>query len=242
MRSPGEVAFRLKQELANAWLYLKPPAWAEPLTGPLSGLPDPRVTATAIQNCTYAAAYRASVESLGEELLEHRFRLLGLEPTDLGNPIRWRRDFVHGRESGTGYFRRIPYLDFHQVGDHKVVWELNRHQHLVLLAQAFLITGRRDFLEEIPRQLEHWIQENPVQRGINWASALEVGFRALSWIWVLHLVGEHFEAGFLRRWMQALYHHGVHLECNLSFYFSPNTHLLGEAVALHALGRLLPQM
>ena len=35
--------------------------------------------------------------------------------------------------------------------------------------------------------------------------------------------------------------HGRHLEVNLSFYFSPNTHLLGEAVALHALGVLIPQ-
>ena len=33
-----------------------------------------------------------------------------------------------------------------------------------------------------------------------------------------------------------LYRHGCHLEPNLSHYFSPNTHLLGEAVALHSLG------
>ena len=38
-----------------------------------------------------------------------------------------------------------------------------------------------------------------------------------------------------------MYWHGRHLENNLSFYFSPNTHLLGEAVALHALGMAFPQ-
>ncbi len=38
------------------------------------------------------------------------------------------------------------------------------------------------------------------------------------------------------KWLRELYLHGCYLENNLSFYFSPNTHLLGEALALHALG------
>ena len=42
------------------------------------------------------------------------------------------------------------------------------------------------------------------------------------------------------RFLTALDRHGRYLELNLSVYFSPNTHLLGEAVALHALGVLFP--
>ena len=34
----------------------------------------------------------------------------------------------------------------------------------------------------------------------------------------------------------AMAKHGEFLESNLSTYFSPNTHLLGEGVALHAIG------
>jgi hypothetical protein len=44
------------------------------------------------------------------------------------------------------------------------------------------------------------------------------------------------------RFLTALYRHGRHLFENLSIYFSPNTHLLGEAVALHALGTLFPAL
>jgi hypothetical protein len=43
-----------------------------------------------------------------------------------------------------------------------------------------------------------------------------------------------------RRFLHSLYQHGLYLEHNLSVYFSPNTHLLGEAVALHLLGRVFP--
>jgi hypothetical protein len=43
------------------------------------------------------------------------------------------------------------------------------------------------------------------------------------------------------RFLTDLYRHGRFLELNLSVYFSPNTHLVGEAVALHALGVMFQQ-
>jgi hypothetical protein len=147
---------------------------------------------------------------------------------------------MHSTTSGTSYFRRIPYLDFDRVGDHKSVWELNRHQHLVVLAQAFLLTEDARYLTEIGQQLDSWNIQNPWLRGINWASALEVAFRTLSWLWVDHLVGEALAPGGRKRLLLGLYRHGRYLEQNLSLYFSPNTHLLGEAVALHALGVTYP--
>ena len=84
---------------------------------------------------------------------------------------------------------KLQALDFDAAGDHKIVWELNRHQHWILLAQAWLLTGRSEYLDEVWREFESWIRENPFQCGMNWTSALEVAFRALSWIWVYHLAG-----------------------------------------------------
>src|SRR5262249_44837227 len=78
-------------------------------------------------------------------------------------------------------------------------------------------------------------------RGINWASALEVAFRALSWSWSYHFAGANFREAFRRQFLSALYQHGCYLEHNFSVYFSPNTHLLGEALVLHALGTFFPQ-
>src|SRR5258708_34806072 len=117
-----------------------------------------------------------------------------------------------------------------------MIWELNRHQHLVILAQAYLFAGDEANLAEIRAQLESWFAANPFHRGINWASALEVAFRALSWIWVYRLVGGKLPAELRANWLRQLNWHAWHIENNLSFYFSPNTHLIGEAVALHALG------
>jgi len=202
---------------------------------PLPGLPKPRAVASAFRDSRFAATLPATAQ----QILEHRFPLLGIT-LDTGPDIRWRRDYLSGLETGNDYFRLVPYLDAARAGDHKVIWELNRHQHLVLLAQAWLLTGSSDYLAEIETQLRSWFEANPFHRGINWASALEVAFRAMSWLWIWHLVGSELSAELRPQLLEGLYQHGAHVANNLSHYFSPNTHLLGEAVALHALGRLTP--
>lgn len=236
MRSPKEIGFRLKQEAANVWLLVRRPAPLLEQECPLARLPQPSALADQLR----ARGLAEEIQRRAEGVLRHRFPLMGIE-INTGPEIDWRRDYVNNVASGAAYCRLIPYLDFTRVGDHKIIWELNRHQHLVLLAQAYRLTGRQEFFGEILAQLESWFATNPYMRGINWASALEVALRALSWIWVFHWAGEAMEPDFRQRFLAELYRHGCYLEHNLSIYFSPNTHLLGEAVVLHALGVLFPK-
>ncbi len=196
-------------------------------------LPPPATIVAGLHDTALAA----QLHEIAEGILARRIPLLGYQ-IETEREIRWRRDYVHHRETPPLYFRRIPYLDLERAGDHKIIWELNRHQHLVAMAQASLLGGRADFLDDLFVQLESWLDQNPVCCGINWASALEVAFRALSWMWIHHLAGDRMEPRLKSRWLLALYHHGCYLEHNLSIYFSPNTHLQGEALALHALGLL----
>ncbi|MFL6451427.1 MAG: alginate lyase family protein [Bryobacteraceae bacterium] len=234
MRSFAEISFRARQEAANLYLLSTQPRFSGGGPGALA-LPDALGTAHALANSEYGG----SVISLADQVLEHRFPVLAVE-IETGPEIDWRRDYRHEKKSGLSYFRRVPYLNFSAVGDHKFIWELNRHQHLVLLAQAYLLRQDRKYLVELFQQLESWIEQNPFQRGINWTSALEVAFRALSWIWVYHFVGPEMPDHLRQNFLTGLYRHGRHLYENLSVYFSPNTHLLGEAVTLHALGVLFP--
>ena len=236
MRTFRELTFRFRQEAANALLALSPATKDLEAGTPLDLLPNPSEVGSALRDTDYA---RERIH-LADEILEGRIPVFD-SVIDYGSAIAWRRDPQSGIETSAQYFRRIPYLNPAAVGDHKFIWEINRHQHLVLLAQAHVLTGRDAYSEYVFLQLEHWWTANPFQRGINWASALEVAFRALSWIWIFHLIGDRMSADFRRRFLAELYRHGLHLEYNLSIYFSPNTHLLGEAVTLHALGRLFPK-
>ena len=160
-----------------------------------------------------------------------------------GNEIDWHLDPVHGKRAPLDPWFKIPFLDFALVGDHKITWELNRHQHLVTLAKARLLSGDEKYVRELMAQWRSWIKANPYPLGINWGSTLEVAFRSLSWIWVDQLLAGTAEyAQFRAEMAPALAFHGRYIERYLSTYFSPNTHLLGEALALFFLGTLYPQI
>lgn len=175
-----------------------------------------------------------------EQLRQHRFDLLGFQGVNYGPEIDWHLDAVHGKRSPHRPWFRIPYLDFDEVGDSKVIWELNRHQHLVTLAKAYRLTERESYGIELFQQWYHWREKNPYPMGINWASSLEVAFRSLSWLWVWHLldgcpvVPKQFAADL----SHALALNARHIQRFLSTYFSPNTHLLGEGVGLFFIGLL----
>jgi hypothetical protein len=239
MRSAAEIGFRLRQEARNLSLWMRPPALPEESlrqsVQAVFPLPTPATVCRLLAGTQFAADLSARAQRIaGGELPAFD---TWIQP---GGPIRWRKDYRHGQETAALYFRRVPYLDFSAAGDHKWVWEINRHQHLATLAQAWAIDPQPVYARTIETQLESWLEQNPPLSGINWTSALEVAFRALSWVWIWHWAGAALPAPLAARLLTALYHHGLYLEANLSIYFSPNTHLLGEALALDTLGRLFP--
>ena len=242
-RSPAEIRFRIAQEFWNFRTFLFPPRAPSDLNGFQRLFPPAENSLPFLDRCP---SWKANTLALARQIAGGEIPLLGSSVTfhpDRNPASDWRRDSINGPISSLDYFRRIPYLNVSLAGDHKVIWELNRHQHLVLLAQAALLEPEEPlWLKTVERHLETWFEANPFHRGMNWASALEVAFRALSWIWILHLAGDRLSGGIRSRLLDSLYAHGLHIEHNLSIYFAPNTHLLGEAVCLHALGCLLPQL
>jgi hypothetical protein len=185
----------------------------------------------------------SEIVEAADEILNHRFDLLGYEGVDYGRKIDWHLDAVNGKTAPKVPWYHVPYLAFEQVGDHKITWELNRHQHLVTLAKAYRLTQNKDYANELISQWYHWQEQNPYPIGINWTSSLEVAFRSLSWLWIWHLLegSSAMSPGFRSDLIGGLTRNARHVERYLSTYFAPNTHLLGEAVALFFIGTLVPK-
>jgi len=179
-----------------------------------------------------------------EQICKHEFDLLGYKKIRFGPQIDWHSDLVHGKRAPQRPWFQIRYLDFAEVGDSKIIWELNRHQHFVTLAKAYRFTDDPRFANELFSQWFDWQNRNPYPFGINWASNLEVAFRSLSWLWVRQLMADTpvVPQTLVSKWSEALALSGRHLEKYLSTYFSPNTHLLGEGVALFFIGVLCPHL
>lgn len=192
----------------------------------------------------FPAAAQGAVDRAGA-IASGRYDLLGYRGLELGALPDWHADGVHRRRMPLRFWASVPYLD-PRLGDHKVVWELNRHQHWLALGRAHALTGESRFFSVFTAQLGSWLDANPPLLGSNWASMLEIGFRALSWLWAIELFAAAAGPDDRRPWLVemlgALDRQLTHVERNLSYYFSPNTHLTGEALALYAAGLALPEL
>ena len=176
-----------------------------------------------------------------DELVRHRITLFSTS-YDLGPRIDWQRDPRSSWPWPSLYYRDVLAASVPPGVDVKHVWELNRHQFLVELATAWLLSKRPDYRDRVWDTVQDWVVQNPFGRGVNWAGPLEVAYRALSWLWAAHLVDAGVDENDpLRRiWALGLYEHAVFLDRHLELYSSPYNHLIGEAAVLFILGLVFP--
>jgi uncharacterized heparinase superfamily protein len=190
-----------------------------------------------------AARSSDDVIALADAILARRFNLLGYRDLQLGTKIDWHRDAVAGVRAPEAHWSAIEPLNPQMVGDSKVTWELSRHQWLVTLAQACQLTQDQKYARQAADLLKDWIDANPYGTGINWSSSLEVAYRLIAWCWAMAMLRESevFSNDACAVVLSHLWLHAMHVERYLSFYFSPNTHLTGEALGLFYAGVLFPE-
>ena len=170
-----------------------------------------------------------------DKSLQNRFDLLGSGEVEL-NPIKWSTDFIHGYEWKKGtYYRKYTQVDLSNNADVKVPRELSRCHHLLRLALAYRLTGEEKYARTVIEQIIDWIEENPLMYSINWGCAMDVGIRAVNWIWALSLInGYDANKSDLRRIKQSIYQHGWFIFQNLegSNLGYNNNHYFSDIVGL----------
>ena len=206
------------------------------------GMDDPIATARVVRQRW--PSRQSEIVHAADEVLAGRFSLLGHGPLYFGAPVQWSLDPVLGVHAPSAHWSTFDYLDPSVAGDHKLVWELNRHQYLVTLGQAFALTHDEKYAARAVELLTQWMDANPPKHGVNWASSLEVAYRSIAWLWALRFLrqAQSLHVAFVVRWLKYFEVAARHLERYLSTYFSPNTHLTGEALGLLYIGTQLPEL
>src|SRR5947209_6687989 len=193
----------------------------------------PETTRAALRH-RFGAQEAATLLARADAIKAGKFDLLGQRALDFGTPIDWHLEPTSGVRAPLVHWSKIDYLDPRVAGDKKFTWELNRHQHFMTLGRAYWQTNDETYAETFVAHADAWMAANPPKLGINWASSLEVSFRAIAWLWALHFFkdAKALTPSVLLRLLKFLYAHARHIETYLSTYFSPNTHLTGEALGL----------
>ena len=121
--------------------------------------------------------------------------------------------------------------------------DVNRHQWLIPLAQARMLTGDERYAEACVRAIDEWLEANPPGGAITWANSLEGALRLIAWCWTLVLLRDSpvVSPAWLQRVLAALWLHATHVRRYLSYCCSRSTDLVGEALGLFYAGTLFPE-
>ncbi len=233
--APAELAYRIRQAGVGmlekrSWPGVKAASMkVDPRTPGLHGLP------------VLASGEAASLLADADRICAGQLTLFAGRRYDVGAHPDWNRDPHTGIASPAIFAGDIDVTDRALVGDIKHLWELNRHLHLVRLAQAALLSAEPVYRHTLAAQLRGWLDQCPPMTGPNWTSALEMGIRLVNWSLLWQLLDGDASALFagangqlLRAdWLHSIHAHCTYIERHLSRHSSANNHLIGELAGLY---------
>lgn len=237
--TPAELAFRVARSVSagaerSGFVSLRP-------------VPQPDMNISSRPWVHRVSVDAAPYLRAADRIAAGRLDVFALSDFDVGSPPRWNRDPKTGVDAPRLFGKTLDYRDSRTVGDIKYLWEINRHSHLVTLAQAYALSGDAKYLEVIREHLESWFTACPYPMGPNWSSALEAALRLINWSATWQLIGGaksplfDGEGAHLRQnWLESVYRHGQFIHNFFSLYSSANNHLIGEAAGLFVASNTWP--
>lgn len=255
--SPGEIAWRAGT-VVDGWVLPDGPVsdkrqraligeggvavWRTALEDFRAGKGRPTVLEVrrAAALSTHHPEQTARVLDAADAVRHRRFSFFGRPEVELDDPVDWHRDPISGHAWPVRSARLINHR--HEPADAKVVWELNRLQHLVWLAEAWLITGDERFASSAFDQLASWLEKNPPGMGIAWRGAFEAGVRATSVAIALHglSTAPGLSVDLFRRTVLMLADSADRCWRGRSRFSSANNHVVGELVGMLTVALLFP--
>ena len=239
--TPAEIGHRVSRAVA-----IRAEQWGIPAQ---DKVPPPGFTRASVPwISTSAKVATARYLAAADRIAAGRLDVFALRGTALGSPPDWNRDPKTGIRAPLSFGKLLDYRDPRVVGDIRYLWELNRHSHLVTLAQAYALSGNTRYFEVIRRHLDSWFAACPCGMGPNWTSALEAGLRLINWSVAWQLLGGMFSPlfdnaeaeRFRRRWLDSVFQHAQFIRGHHSLYSSANNHLIGEASGLYVAAATWP--
>ena len=168
-----------------------------------------------------------------DQILHNRFSFFDLENAYLGNKINWNFDHKNKKTFPLRY-SFFGSHSFRKEGDIKYAFEINKHQELVRLSEAYILTGDASYTNKLVGNISSWIQQCPCMRSVNWASPTVMAYRLVSWTISFEMLRLQytFSDEFLHKWAQSVYQHIRLIRKNYSKFSSAGNHLISEAVGV----------
>lgn len=254
---PREVVWHSRRASRSVLLSVRPTGSAHPLgdgTGPAdwsralesfrsaAGRPVLLDRNRALKIASEHPQDFARLIAAAESAVDMSFEFFGYPMVTLPNPVNWNYDPISSTD--WSLTSSSQFGGWAAEGDVKWIWELNRLQHLPLLAEAWLVTGDARYSTAAFSHLDSWIEQNPPGRGVAWRGAFEAGIRAISIAIALQGLRDSPTLTIHRfqRIVGVLAESATRCWENRSLFSSANNHLVGEMTGLAVVAMLIPEL
>lgn len=176
----SEILFRIRQAGLKKTLTRQ----LNKLAGsPVS--PGPRGTGNPLPQKREGCLLPEPARLEAKEILSGKWPALHGMGLEVGSAPDWHRDYLAGLSFGGGLSSlKLNHRSLPQGMDPRLVWEINRWQHLTRLAQAAWLDKDGPAAGRVVELMDSWCAANPPGTGLNWTSSLEVGIRLLNLNWI----------------------------------------------------------
>lgn len=225
--------------------YLRSDSWRDLAWARHIGFADSVSVARAIRS-TIDDARLPLLARQADAALKGRIEAFSRWTADFGSPVDWHRHPVTGARWDESRCLTFEIGRPSPFGDVKFTWEIGRFPHAYRIARAAAFFPHRadGWATGLLLQLEDFVERNPYDRGVHWASGQEVAFRLLAWLFAFDtlLARSRVATRAEALMVSALVAGAIWIEEHLDFSRISvyNNHLLSEAVALFGVGALLP--
>ena len=177
---------------------------------------------------------REALQQDMHDILAGRWKAFGHLNLQVHDPPKWQCDYLTAEDLATSELGfKLDHRHLSDGADVKLIWELSRWHQLVRLAMAAYVLNHEAARHKCIVWLEDWVTQNPLYRGWNWTSALEVGIRLVQFTWIDALLSQGPLAQDIQQRLKGLRSallppHIRYAWRHQSFGSSANNHLLGE--------------
>jgi hypothetical protein len=176
-------------------------------------------------------------------IINAKFTFFSSVEYDLGKNYNW----IQNPETGHTYNISKHWTEINDysetAGDIKYVWEKSRFTFLYSLIRDEQI-NKSNHAEFIFKEIEDWIDKNPINCGPNYKCSQEISLRILNWVFAIYYYSDKFKMD-ENRWQKILnsiywqFHHVYH-NIHFSRIAVRNNHAITETLTLYIIGTLFP--
>lgn len=182
----------------------------------------------------YFSSYKNEVIKEADLLINNIYEDISGQKINVGNEIDWNYDYVFNYKWEKKHYYSYILKNKNISTDIKHVWEFSRFYHLVILGQAYVITGSEKYVKKIIDDIMSWEMQNPFNYSVNWTVSMEVAIRAVNLIQSIDLIrdSELLEPNTIDRMNNLIYKHAIYIWNNLEKGINTNNHYLSNLIGL----------